>query len=58
MKELARTIIGGTFSIALIVFFGMGKIPLEVFGPIATAVILWLFREREIANITKKLLGK
>ena len=55
MKEWATTIIGVAFALAVIVYFGMGKIPLEVFGPIATAAILWFFREREFAKELKKI---
>lgn len=47
MKEWAASIIGVAFALALIVFFGLGKIPVEVFAPIATAAILWFFRDTE-----------
>jgi hypothetical protein len=55
MKEWATSIIGVAFAIAVIVYFGMGKIPLEVFGPIATAAILWFFREQQTAKMIKKI---
>jgi hypothetical protein len=55
MKEWATSIIGVAFAIGVIVYFGMGKIPLEVFGPIATAAILWFFREQQIAKVIKKI---
>lgn len=58
MKEWATTAIGIAFSVTIIVYFGMGKIPLEVFGPIATAAILWFFREKALTNIVKSLLKK
>lgn len=57
MKEWATSIIGILFALAVVVGFFMGKIPLEVFGPIATAAILWFFREKQIANMLKKLKG-
>lgn len=55
MKEWATSIIGVAFALAVIVYFGMGKIPLEVFGPIAMAAILWFFREKETAKELKKI---
>jgi hypothetical protein len=55
MKEWATSIIGVAFALALIVYFGMGKIPLDVFGPITTAAILWFFREQQIAKMIKKI---
>lgn len=55
MKEWATSILGVAFGLAVIVYFGMGKIPLEVFGPIATAAILWFFREKEFAKELKKI---
>lgn len=56
MKEWAASIIGVAFAVAVIVFFGTGKIPLEVFGPIATAAILWFFRD--IVNMAITLFNK
>jgi hypothetical protein len=55
MKEWATSVIGMAFGLSMIVFFGMGKIPLEVFAPIATACILWFFREREMARLLKSI---
>ena len=55
MKEWATSIIGVAFAIAVIVYFGIGKIPLEVFGPIATAAILWFFREQQVAKVLRKI---
>lgn len=54
MKELGATIIGIIFSIAFVVFFAMGKIPLEVFCSVATGAIVWFFKERDI----QRRLGK
>ncbi len=55
MKEWATSIIGVAFAIAVIVFFGTGKIPLDVFGPIAMAAILWFFRERQVMDLLAKI---
>ena len=56
MKEWGAIIIGVAFAAALIIGFFVGKIPLEVFAPIATAAILWFFRERQHAKEIKALL--
>ena len=55
MQDWSGKVLGLAFGISLIVFFGMGKIPLEVFAPIMTAAILWLFREKEIVTEIKKI---
>ncbi len=55
MKEWATSIIGVLFALAVIVYFGMGKIHLEVFGPIALAAVLWFFREQQIAKEIKRI---
>ena len=55
MKEWATAVIGMAFGISMIVFFGMGKIPLEVFLPVATAAILFFFRERETARLLNNI---
>jgi len=57
MKEWGTTIIGVAFAIAVIIGFLIGKVPLEVFGPIATAAILWFFREQQIAKELKRIVG-
>jgi len=56
MKEWGAIIIGVAFAAAVITGFFLGKVPLEVFGPIATAAILFFFRERQHAKEIKKLL--
>lgn len=56
MKEWGAIIIGVAFAAALIIGFFVGKVPLEVFGPIATAAILWFFRERQHSKEIKALL--
>jgi hypothetical protein len=55
MKEWATSIIGVAFALAVIVYFGIGKIPLDVFGPIATACVLWFFREQQTAKTIKQI---
>lgn len=55
MKEWATSIIGILFALALVIGFFMGKVPLEVLGPIATAAILWFFRERGFAKEIKRI---
>ena len=55
MKEWGAIIIGVAFAAALITGFFLGKVPLEVFAPIATACILWFFREREMARLLKSI---
>lgn len=56
MKEWGAKIIGGAFAAAVIIGFFLGKVPLEAFGPIATAAILWFFRERQHAKEIEALL--
>jgi len=55
MKEWGTTIIGVAFALAIIIGFLIGKVPLEVFGPIATAAVLWFFREQQIAKTIKQM---
>lgn len=55
MKELGAIIIGGAFAAAVIIGFFLGKVPLEVFGPIATAAVFFFFRERQHAKEIRKL---
>jgi hypothetical protein len=47
MKEKVGLAIVGFFSIALVVFFAIGKIPLEVFAPIITGALVWVFKDIE-----------
>lgn len=56
MKELGAIIIGVAFAAAIIIGFFLGKVPLDVFGLIATAAILFFFREQQHAKEIKKLL--
>lgn len=56
MKEWGAIIIGVAFAAAVIIGFFMGKVPLDVFGLIATAAILWFFREKQHAKEIKALL--
>jgi len=56
MKERGAIIIGVAFAAAIITGFFLGKVSLEAFGPIATAGILWFFREKQHAKEIKKLL--
>jgi len=55
MKEWGAIIIGGAFALAVIIGFFIGKVPLEAFGPIATAAILWLYREKQMAKLIKRI---
>lgn len=55
MKEFATAFIGMAFATAFIVFFGMGKIPLDLFGPVATGAIVWFFKERELQATIRRL---
>lgn len=58
MKEKVALAIAGMFAIALVVFFAVGKIPLEVFGPILTGALVWIFKdivhERELKRLKMK----
>lgn len=47
MKEKVALAIAGMFAIALVVFFAIGMIPLEVFGPILTGALVWIFKDIE-----------
>ena len=58
MKEWTRSLIGVMFSIALIVFTGMGLIPVAVFCSVATGAIVWFFKDKEIAMLLKNLKEK
>ncbi|MCJ7791856.1 MAG: hypothetical protein MUP49_05570 [Dehalococcoidia bacterium] len=51
MKERIQAGIAALFSVALVVFFGMGRIPLDVFAPIIAASLVWLFRDIQEARI-------
>lgn len=55
MKEKVQLGIAGMFAIALTVFFAMGKIPLEVYAPIATGAIVWIFKDVEQSRMMKRL---
>lgn len=55
MKEKVQLAIAGMFAIALVVFFAVGKIPLEVFAPIITGGLVWLFKDIEQRRMLKIL---
>lgn len=55
MKDFATAFIGMAFATAFIVFFGMGKIPLELFAPVATGAIVWWFKEKELQATIRRL---
>lgn len=55
MKEKMQLGIGGMFAVAMVVFFAIGKIPLNVFLPVVTGGLVWLFKDIEQARIIKKL---
>ena len=46
-KENTRPGLSWAFGVAVIVFTGMGKIPIEAFITIATATIIWWFKSRD-----------
>ena len=58
MKEKVQHAIAGMFAIALVVFFAVGKIPLEVFAPIITGACVWIFKDVEQARMIKELKEK
>jgi len=47
MKEKVALGIAGMFAVALVVFFALHRIPLEVFGPILTGALVWIFKDIE-----------
>jgi hypothetical protein len=55
MKEKVALGIAGMFAVAIVVFFALGKIPLEVFGPIVTGALVWIFKDVEQEIKSKKL---
>ena len=58
MKEKVQFAIAGMFAIALIVFFAIGKIPLEVFAPIVAGALVWIFKDVEHERTQKRLKEK
>lgn len=58
MKEKVALSIAGMFAIALVVFFAIGKIPLEVFCPIITGALVWIFKDVEQARMIRELKEK
>ena len=55
MKEKVGLGIAGMFAVALVVFFALGKIPLEVFAPIITGALVWIFKDIEQRGMLKML---
>jgi hypothetical protein len=55
MKEKVQLGIAGMFAVALIVFFALKMIPLEVFGPIITGALVWIFKDVEQRRMVKIL---
>jgi len=55
MKEKVGLAIAGMFAIAIVVFFALGKIPLEVFAPIVTGALVWIFKDIEQRRLLKML---
>ena len=58
MKEKVQLAIAGMFAIAFVVFFAVGKIPLEVFAPIITGALVWIFKDVEHTRMIKELKKK
>ena len=55
MKEWIAGIIAIMFAAAIIVFFGMGKVPAELFCSLATGAIIWWFKDKQYEAIMKRL---
>lgn len=55
MKEWIAGIIAVMFTAAIIVFFGMGKIPSELFCSLATAAIVWWFKDKQYEAVLRRL---
>jgi hypothetical protein len=55
VKEIFGYAIAGMFSIAFIVFFALHRIPLEVFAPVATGAVVWIFKDIEHQRELKRL---
>jgi len=55
VKEKVALGIAGMFAVALVVFFALHRIPLEVFGPIITGALVWIFKDIEHEREVKKL---
>ena len=55
MKEKVGLGIAGMFAVALVVFFALRMIPLEVFAPIITGALVWIFKDIEQRRLLKML---
>jgi len=55
MKEKVALGIAGMFAVALVVFFALHKIPLEVFASIVTGALVWIFKDIEHRRELKRL---
>lgn len=55
MKEKVGLGIASMFAVALIVFFAIDMIPLDVFAPIVTGALVWIFKDIERERMLKKL---
>lgn len=62
LSDLTKLIIGGVFSIGLVVLTVMKIVPPEAFCAVAGAAIMYIVKEwekqKEIARITRQLGGK
>jgi len=58
MKEKVALSIAGMFAIAWIVFFALGRIPLDVFAPVVTGALVWIFKEVEHERTLRRLKGE
>jgi len=45
MKEKVQLGIAVMFSVAWVVFFALARIPLEVFAPVITGALVWVFKD-------------
>jgi hypothetical protein len=55
MKEKVGLGIASMFAVALVVFFALKMIPLEVFAPIITGSLVWIFKDIEQQRMLKLL---
>jgi len=55
MKEKVGLGIASMFAVALVVFFAFHMIPLEVFAPIVTGALVWIFKDIEHQRKLKML---
>jgi hypothetical protein len=55
MKEKVALGIAAMFALAWIILFALGKIPVEVFAPVVTGALVWIFKDIEERQNIKRL---